>query len=238
MKAMILAAGRGERMRPLTDHTPKPLLQVGGKALIVWHLENLAKAGFKEIVINHAHLGSQIEAALGDGSQWDLHIEYSPELVALETAGGIANALPFLTENGTKNAPFLVVNGDTFTDINFASIQLTQNMLAHLVLIDNPPQHPQGDFSIRNGLLTNTVESASTNGMLTFSGVGVYHPSLFAGIQRGEAAKLAPLLRGAILENKATAEYYQGIWHDIGTPERLNALNETLLPDTITKHLK
>lgn len=223
MKAMILAAGRGERMRPLTDHKPKPLLQVGGKALIVWHLENLAKAGFKEIVINHAHLGSQIEAALGDGSQWDLHIEYSPELVALETAGGIANALPLLTENGTRNTPFLVVNGDTFTDINFASIQLAQNMLAHLVLIDNPPQHPQGDFSIENGLLTNTGLH-----MRTFSGVGVYHPSLFDGIQRGEAAKLAPLLRGAISENKATAEYYQGIWHDIGTPERLSALNKTL----------
>ncbi len=220
---MILAAGRGERMRPLTDHTPKPLLQVGGKALIAWHLENLAKAGFKEIVINHAHLGSQIEAALGDGSQWDLHIEYSPELVALETAGGIGNALPLLTENGTRNTPFLVVNGDTFTDIDFASMQLAQNMLAHLVLIDNPPQHPNGDFAIENGLLTNTGSH-----MHTFSGVGVYHPSLFDGIQRGEAAKLAPLLRQAISENKVSAEYYQGIWHDIGTPERLSALNKTL----------
>jgi N-acetyl-alpha-D-muramate 1-phosphate uridylyltransferase len=238
MKAMILAAGRGERMRPLTDHTPKPLLQVGGKALIVWHLENLANAGFKEIVINHAHLGGQIEAALGDGSQWDLRITYSPEIVALETAGGIANALPLLTEFGTKVEPFLVVNGDVFTEFDFASIKLPQNMLAHLVLIDNPPQHPQGDFAIQNGLLTNTIEPANTNSMLTFSGIGVYHPSLFADIQRGGAAKLAPLLRGAIVENKATAEYYQGVWRDIGTPERLNALNETLLPDTITKHLR
>ncbi|WP_020167844.1 MULTISPECIES: N-acetylmuramate alpha-1-phosphate uridylyltransferase MurU [Methylotenera] len=224
MKAMILAAGRGERMRPLTDHTPKPLLQVGGKALIVWHLENLAKAGFKEIVINHAHLGSQIEAALGDGSQWNLHIQYSPEAVALETAGGIANALPLLTENGTKNAPFLVVNGDIFTEIDFSKLSLAQNMLAHLVLIDNPPQHPNGDFAIENGLLVNIGLP-----MVTFSGVGVYQPSLFAGIQRNQAAKLAPLLRQAIAENKASAEYYQGVWHDIGTPERLNALNEALL---------
>jgi NDP-sugar pyrophosphorylase family protein len=128
MKAMILAAGRGERMRPLTDHTPKPLLKVGGKPLIVWHLERLAKAGFKEIVINHAHLGQQIEDALKDGAEWGLHIQYSPEKVALETAGGIANALHLLTENGTKNEPFLVVNGDTFTEFDFAS--LTQHIKA------------------------------------------------------------------------------------------------------------
>ena len=211
-------------MRPLTNHTPKPLLKVGGKALIVWHLENLAKAGFKEVVINHAHLGSQIEAALGDGSQWSLKISYSPEQKALETAGGIAYALPLLTQNGSENAPFLVVNGDTFTDINFAKIKLSRNMLAHLMLVDNPPQHSQGDFSIDNGLLTNQGAP-----MRTFSGVGVYHPSLFAPIKRGDAAKLAPLLRQAILENKASAQYYQGVWHDIGTPERLQALNELML---------
>lgn len=211
-------------MRPLTDHTPKPLLQVGGKALIVWHLENLAKAGFKEVVINHAHLGSQIESALGDGSKWNLHIQYSPEAVALETAGGIANALPLLTDNGANREPFLVVNGDTFTNIDFASVQLAQNMLAHLVLIDNPPQHPKGDFAIEKGLLANSGLQ-----MYTFSGVGVYHPDLFNGISRGEAAKLAPLLRQAIGEGKASAEYYPGIWHDVGTPERLSALNETLL---------
>lgn len=228
MKAMILAAGRGERMRPLTDHTPKPLLQVGGKPLIVWHLENLAKSGFKEVVINHAYLGNQIETALGDGSQWGLHIQYSPEAMALETAGGIANALPLLTESGHKVEPFLVVNGDIFTGIDFATINLPQNRWAHLVLIDNPPQHPQGDFSIQNGLLSNNVEPDATNRMLTFSGVGVYHPSLFAEIQHNESAKLAPLLREAIDENKATAEYYQGVWHDIGTPERLRALNETI----------
>ncbi len=219
MKAMILAAGRGERMRPLTDHTPKPLLIVRGKPIIVWHLENLAKAGFKQVVINHAHLGSQIEVALGDGANWNLQIQYSPELVALETAGGIANALPML-----GNAPFLVVNGDIFTDIDFATINLAPNMLAHVVLVDNPPQHSQGDFAIENTLLKNTGEP-----MRTFSGVGVYHPSLFAPIKRGNAAKLAPLLRQAIAENKATAQYYQGMWHDIGTPERLQALNELTL---------
>lgn len=245
---MILAAGRGERMRPLTDHTPKPLLQVGGKALIVWHLENLAKAGFKQIVINHAHLGSQIEAAFGDGSQWNLSIQYSAETVALETAGGIANALPLLTENGTKLEPFLVVNGDTFTDFDFAAIKLPQNILAHLVLIDNPPQHPQGDFAIENGLLAHKSElfngqqvngqEVDTQKVLTFSGIGVYHPSLFAGILRNEAAKLAPLLREAIDQNKASAEYYQGVWHDIGTPERLSALNETLLNITQDKTFK
>ncbi|ADI28981.1 N-acetylmuramate alpha-1-phosphate uridylyltransferase MurU [Methylotenera versatilis] len=220
MKAMILAAGRGERMRPLTDHTPKPLLKVGGKPLIVWHLERLAKAGFKEVVINHAHLGEQIEQALGDGSQWAMQVQYSPEKTALETAGGIANALPLL---GAE--PFLVVNGDTFTEIDFGVLKhaLQANHHAHLVLVNNPPQHPNGDFAIEADRLKNTGEK-----MLTFSGVGVYHPDLFASVTRGEPAKLAPLLRQAIAENQATAEYYQGVWHDIGTPERLNMLNEEL----------
>lgn len=220
MKAMILAAGRGERMRPLTDHTPKPLLEVGGKSLIVWHLERLAKAGFKEVVINHAHLGELVELALGDGSQWDLRIKYSPEKIALETAGGIANALPLL---GFE--PFLVVNGDTFTEIDFGVLKyaLQANIHAHIVLVSNPPQHPKGDFAIEEGLLKNTGDQ-----MLTFSGVGVYHPDLFASVTRGASAKLAPLLRNAIAENKATAEYYQGLWHDIGTPERLKVLDDKL----------
>ena len=220
MKAMILAAGRGERMRPLTDHTPKPLLKVGGKPLIVWHLERLAKSGFKEVVVNHAHLGEQIEQALGDGSQWGLDIQYSPEKIALETAGGIANALPLL-----GSSPFLVVNGDTFTEINFADLTnvLQANHHAHLVLVNNPPQHPNGDFAIEDGWLKNTGAQ-----MLTFSGVGVYHPDLFAGITLGEAAKLAPLIRNAIAESKATAEHFEGVWHDIGTPERLSALDGEL----------
>lgn len=224
MKAMILAAGRGERMRPLTDNTPKPLLKVGGKPLIVWHLERLAIAGFKEIVINHAYLGNQIEAALGNGAHWGLSIEYSAENVALETAGGIANALCLLAEQGNKSAPFLVVNGDTFTGIDFATIKLPENMLAHLVLVDNPPQHPQGDFAIEVNRLKNTGEH-----MLTFSGVGIYHPDLFANVVKGEPAKLAPLLRQAILDSRATAQHYRGVWHDIGTPERLQKLNRKLL---------
>lgn len=224
MKAMILAAGRGERMRPLTDHTPKPLLKVAGKALIVLHLENLAKAGFKEVIINHAHLGNQIEAALGDGSQWGLKINYSPEQKAFETAGGIANALHFLTQNGSENEPFIVVNGDVFTDIDFAKIKLAPNMLAHLVLVENPPQHPNGDFAIEAGMLINQGAP-----MYTFSGVGIYHPYLFSSIQAGDEAKLAPLLRQAIAEKKATAQCYQGVWHDIGTPERLQALNKLML---------
>ncbi|MDO9282310.1 MAG: nucleotidyltransferase family protein [Methylotenera sp.] len=224
MKAMILAAGRGERMRPLTDHTPKPLLKVGGKPLIVWHLERLALAGFKDVVINHAHLGEQIEAALGDGSQWGLHIQYSPEKIALETAGGIANALPLL-----GSEPFLVVNGDTFTEVNFANIKLTPNNLAHLVLVDNPPQHSQGDFVYDNGVLKNDDTENMANSKLTFSGVGVYHPSLFVSVQRGDPAKLAPLLRQAIAENRASAEHFQGVWHDIGTPERLATLDKHLL---------
>ena len=158
---MILAAGRGERMRPLTDHTPKPLLKVGGKPLIVWHLERLASAGFKEIVINHAHLGHMIEAALGNGAQWGMSIRYSTEKVALETAGGIANALHLLTNDGKQIEPFLVVNGDTFTQIDFAELtpspfkgegwggDKTAQVLAHLVLIDNPPQHPNGNLQWR-----------------------------------------------------------------------------------------
>jgi len=220
MKAMILAAGRGERMRPLTDHTPKPLLKVGGKPLIVWHLERLAKAGFKEVVINHAHLGEQIEKVLGDGSQWRLHIQYSPEKAALETAGGIANALHLL-----GSEPFLVVNGDTFTEVDFGILTyaLRPNIHAHLVLVNNPPQHSNGDFAIEDGRLKNTGIP-----MLTFSGVGVYHPDLFANIPRGEPSKLAPLLRHAIADNQATAEHFQGVWHDIGTPERLNMLDSEL----------
>ena len=239
MKAMILAAGRGERMRPLTDFTPKPLLKVGGKPLIVWHLERLAKAGFEEIVINHAHLGEQIEHVLGNGAQWSLSIQYSAEKVALETAGGIANALDLLTNDGKNSEHFLVVNGDTYTEIDFKSIVIEMDALrantraasrgikiarAHLVLVNNPPQHPNGDFAIENGLLKNDGVQ-----MLTFSGVGVYHPNLFKDIIKGQPAKLAPLLRKAIDSNAATAQHYQGIWHDIGTPERLKSLDKSLL---------
>ena len=216
-------------MRPLTDHTPKPLLKVGGKPLIVWHLERLAGAGFKEVVINHAHLGSQIENALGNGARWGLSIHYSPEKVALETAGGIANALELL-----GSAPFLVVNGDIYTEIDFRSTALhanihadsggVKNVMAHLVLVDNPPQHPNGDFAIEGNKLKNDGKL-----MLTFSGVGVYHPDFFADVIKGQPAKLAPLLRKAIENKVATAQHYHGVWHDIGTPERLKSLDESLL---------
>ena len=233
MKAMILAAGRGERMRPLTDHTPKPLLKVGGQSLIVWHLQRLAAAGFKYIVINHAHLGEQIEQALGNGAAWGVSIQYSSEKIALETAGGIANALHLLTNDEKQSEAFLVVNGDTYTEIDFAEIKLTSTALqanrdghlslAHLVLVDNPPQHLNGDFAIESGMLKQTGEQ-----MLTFSGVGVYHPDLFADVVKGQPAKLAPLLRKAIDNNAATAQYYCGVWHDIGTPQRLTELDAAL----------
>ena len=218
MKAMILAAGRGERMRPLTDQTPKPLLKVGGKPLIVWHLERLAKAGFKEVVINHAHLGVQIEQALGNGSAWGLTIQYSLETTALETAGGIVKALPLLGDT-----PFLVVNGDVFTEIDFGALQLVSPSLAHLVMVDNPLQHPDGDFVLDSGKVAD-----QGNHKLTFSGVGVYHPLLFVDIERGQAAKLAPLLKSAMAKGLVTGEYYQGVWHDIGTPERLTFLDKQL----------
>jgi N-acetyl-alpha-D-muramate 1-phosphate uridylyltransferase len=218
MRAMILAAGRGERMRPLTDHTPKPLLMVGGKPLIVWHIERLAAAGITELVINHAYLGQQIEDALGDGRQWQVTIRYSAEGTALETAGGIAYALHLLGEQ-----PFLVVNGDVFTDIDYAGLALPADKLAHLVMVDNPPQHAAGDFGLVNGLVR---ESAADR--LTFSGVGVYHPSLFDSVQRGQAAKLAPLLKAAMQEQRVTGQHHHGLWHDIGTPERLEQLDHWL----------
>ncbi len=218
MKTMILAAGRGERMRPLTEHTPKPLLKVGNKPLIVWHIERLAQAGFKELVINHAHLGQQIEGVLGHGSQWGVSIQYSPEQTALETAGGIVNALPLLGKD-----PFLVVNGDIFADIDFASLRLTTPNVAHLVMVKNPPQHLNGDFVLNNGKLT-----AEGERKLTFSGVGVYHPSLFSSVEQGSAAKLAPLLKAAMIQDLVTGVEHQGVWHDIGTVERLEKIDALL----------
>ena len=220
MKAMILAAGRGERMRPLTDHTPKPLLQVGGKALIMWHLERLAAAGFREVVINHAHLGEQIETALGNGARWGLSIRYSPEAVALETAGGIAYALPLLGEQ-----PFLVVNGDVYMEMDFAKLRhaLAPEKLAHLVLVDNPPQHAVGDFAFEHGRLAPEGEHK-----LTFSGSAVYNPALFADIAPEAKARLAPLLYMAISQGLVSAEHHRGVWHDVGTPERLQQLDQQL----------
>jgi MurNAc alpha-1-phosphate uridylyltransferase len=217
MKAMILAAGRGERMRPLTDSLPKPLLKVGGKSLIVWHIERLVVAGFKELVINHAYLGQKIECALGDGSQWGCRIAYSAEGTALETAGGIANALALLGDS-----PFLVVNGDVFCEIDFSHLQhaLNQPNLAHLVMVNNPPQHSNGDFVLQANKLKIEGEEK-----LTFSGIGVYSPILFKQIARGASAKLAPLLKQAMADQLVTGEHFQGVWHDIGTPVRLSQLD-------------
>jgi len=220
MKAFILAAGRGERMRPLTDHTPKPLLIAGGKPLIVWHLERLAAAGFREIVINHAHLGAQIEQALGDGSRWGLKIRYSPEPPgALETAGGIANARPLLGEQ-----PFLVVNGDVYCDWDFRQAQQLADRAAHLVMVANPAHHAGGDFSLDG----KRVIYANGEQTLTYAGIGVFSPSFFAGIKAGTVMKLRPLLDTAIATCTLSGERYDGRWVDVGTPLRLAELDAEL----------
>jgi MurNAc alpha-1-phosphate uridylyltransferase len=215
MKAMILAAGRGERMRPLTDDTPKPLLPVAGKPIIQWHVEALVAAGFRELVINHAWHGGQIEACLGDGGRFGVHIAYSAEgEKGLETGGGIFRALPLLAGEGVDQ-PFLVVNGDILTDFPFARLHLAEGRLAHLVLVPNPPHHPQGDFYLAQEKVV-----ADGEPRLTFSGIGVYHPALFAGCEDG-VFPLAPLLRRAMGAGKVSGEFYGGTWLDIGTPERL-----------------
>jgi MurNAc alpha-1-phosphate uridylyltransferase len=217
MKAMILAAGRGERMRPLTDQIPKPLLEVAGKPLIVWHLEKLAKANFEEVIINHAHLGGMIEAYVGDGSRWNLKITYSREGSPLETAGGIKKALPLIGDQ-----PFLVVNADIYTDFNFATIK-NRNLndcKGHLVMVKNPKQHPDGDFFLQN----NQIEREGKE-RLTFSGIAVYQPKIFEDINLEPVAKLAPILKKLIDAECISGEAYQGLWFDIGTPERLNEVN-------------
>ncbi|MBK1732997.1 N-acetylmuramate alpha-1-phosphate uridylyltransferase MurU [Thiococcus pfennigii] len=221
MKAMILAAGRGERMRPLTDHTPKPLLVAGGKALIEHQIERLAAAGFEDLVINHAHLGEQIEALVGDGARWGIRVRYSREERALETGGGIFQALPLVGPE-----PFLVVNGDIWTDLAFAGLRTLAPRLAHLVLVANPSHHPRGDFVLRDGQVVD-----DDGPRLTFSGIGVYHPDLFAGCRPG-AFPLAPLLRQAMARGQVSGERLAGRWFDIGTPERLQALDRMLKAQT------
>jgi len=218
MKAMILAAGRGERMRPLTDAIPKVLLEVRGKPLIVWLIEALARSGIREIVINHAHLGHMIEAALRDGRRFGVAIRYSREAEALETAGGIAQALPLLGDR-----PFLAVNGDLFCDFDFSALAGTalEQDLAHLVLVANPPHHPQGDFALNGTRVAETGKSK-----LTFSGMGLYRPELFSSIRPGSKGQLATLLRAAMARELVSGEVHGGIWHDVGTPARLSALNE------------
>jgi MurNAc alpha-1-phosphate uridylyltransferase len=219
MKAMILAAGRGERMRPLTDATPKPLLKVAGKPLIVWVIERLKRAGVIDLVVNVSHLAEQIKNALGNGAALGVSIAYSFEYEPLETAGGIAWALPQL-----NNEPFLVVNSDVYSDYDFSGLTqraqaLSADHLAHLVLVNNPEHHPQGDFGLRDGVLT--TDSAR----LTFSGLGIYHPALFAGIVRGEKARLAAQLAKPIAEHRVSGEHFHGEWNDVGTPQRLADLD-------------
>ena len=219
MKAMILAAGRGERMRPLSDRLPKCLLEVRGTPLVARLIEALARSGVREIVINHAHLGHMIEAALGDGRRFGVAIRYSAETEALETAGGIAKALPLLGA-----APFVAVNGDILCDFDFSRLVARDlgARLAHLVLVANPPHHPQGDFCLRDSQVRETGDPRCT-----FSGVGLYQPELFATVKPGSKGQLAPLLRTAMARGLVSGEVHRGEWHDVGTPERLAQLNHT-----------
>lgn len=234
MRAMILAAGRGERMRPLTDSTPKPLLQAGGKPLILWHIERLVGAGIRDIVINHAWLGGQIEQFLLDGARFGARISYSPESEPLETAGGIAHALHLLGQE-----PFLVINGDIWCDWSPTQApaiaqQLTQHKkLAWLLLTDNPDHHPEGDFSLADNATVsdgNTSEEApaSRPELFTFTGIGIYQPDLFRRLSPDSPAKLAPLLRQAMAACQVLGQHYNGSWTDVGTPQRLAQLDNRL----------
>lgn len=232
MRAMILAAGRGERMRPLTDVCPKPLLEVGGRSLLEWHLSALARAGIRDIVINHAWLGERIVEALGEGRRHGVRIRYSAELEgALETAGGIIQALPMLGSD-----PFVVVNGDIWTDFDFSRLPaLDEQALGSLVVVPNPPQHPRGDFALLAreaggfDILADPqrLEAADAPPRHTFSGIAVYRPEFFAGLEPGRRP-LLPLLRAAAAAGRLRGRLYQGLWFDIGTPERLRELDERL----------
>ena len=215
---MILAAGRGERLRPLTDHTPKPLLRIRGKPLIAYHIEALVRAGVRRLVINLGHLGGQIRDCLGDGRRYAAEIQYSDEGErALETAGGIIQALPLLGD-----APFMVVNADVYTDFDFKGLPKTLRDDAHLIFVDNPPHHPRGDFKLIDGRV-----ALGTGRRLTYSGIGLYHPRLFHGLAPGRRP-LAPLLRASARRGRLAGESYAGRWHDIGARDRLDALREAL----------
>jgi MurNAc alpha-1-phosphate uridylyltransferase len=237
LPCFLLAAGRGERMRPLTDTTPKPLLQIQGKSLLQWHIEALVAAHTNQVVINHAWLGEQIELALGNGAAWGIQIQYSPEENALETAGGIRQALSLIN----PEPYFLAINGDVFCP-DFPIAAFTSRFQAHLnggakplaylALVPNPPQHPEGDFYLRGNQVSDKPITPPFQEMkLTFSGMGIYHQSLFKDLQPGEAAKLAPLLRSAMAENQVFGEKYTGPWHDVGTPQRLHELNQSYDPN-------
>ena len=228
ISCFLLAAGRGERMRPLTDTLPKPLLTIQNKSLLAWHLEALAKANIQNVVINHAWLGEKIEAALGDGRQFKLNIQFSPEDRALETAGGICKALPIIAPQDY----FLVINGDVFSpNLPISELLSTAHKmridpnkpLAHLLMVPNPVQHPEGDFYLQGSTVSTTGSDEAKK--LTFSGIGIYHKDLFKNLEFGAPAKLAPLLITAMEQNKVSGEKYTGPWHDVGTPQRLQELN-------------
>lgn len=229
MKAMILAAGLGNRMRPLTLHTPKPLLEVGGKPLIVWHIEKLKKIGVTHIVINTAWLADKLVSALGDGSTLGVHIEWSHEGEGLETAGGIINALPKLGQE-----PFILVNGDVWTTMDFSSLLNVKldEKLAHLVFVQNPVQHPQGDFVLAQQTAY-TFEQNQQGEALTYSGIAVISPKMFEGFPSGKRP-LAPLLKQAMLDGLVSAEKMQARWVDVGTPERLNELDQQIKSGLVT----
>jgi len=218
MKAMLLAAGRGERMRPLTDHQPKPLLRLAGKTIITHLIERLAAAGIRDLVVNHAWHGEQIVQQLGDGSDLGVKIRYSPEPQgALDTGGGIFQALALLGDG-----PFLVCNADIWTDYDFSRLPGKVPGAAHLIMVDNPPQHPDGDFVLRNGRILDVPGDK-----LTFSGIGLYRAGLFKDCRAGVFA-LAPLLRQTMQEQFISGEHFSGQWHDIGTPQRLAELDQHL----------
>ena len=228
LPCFLLAAGRGERMRPLTDNLPKPLLTIQNKSLLAWHLEGIAHSDIQKVVINHAWLGEKIEQSLGDGHQFGLDIQYSPEGTALETAGGICKALPLLCPEDY----FLAINGDVFTPnlpiktlLEVASKLRSDpsKPLAHLLMVPNPVQHPNGDFYLKDSIVSDELSMGAEK--LTFSGIGIYHKDLFRGLEIGVSAKLAPLLREAMAQNKVSGEKYTGPWHDVGTPQRLQELN-------------
>lgn len=220
MKAMLLAAGRGERLRPITDEIPKALVEAGGKPLIAWHLERLARAGFRDVVINVSHLGERIVERLGDGGRFGLRLAYSRERERLETAGGVANALPLLGPE-----PFLLVNADVYCECDFSRLMKLRlgERLAHLVLVPNPPHKAKGDFSLREGAV---VEEPSPR--YTYSGVALMKPALVAPIKPGEKAPLAPLLFDAARRGLLAGELYEGQWQDVGTVERLAELEKYL----------
>jgi N-acetyl-alpha-D-muramate 1-phosphate uridylyltransferase len=221
MKAMLLAAGRGERLRPITDDIPKALVEAGGKPLIGWHLERLARAGFREAVINVSHLGERIVERLGDGRAYGLRLHYSRERERLETAGGIANALPLL---GME--PFLLVNADVYCECDFARLRTVSlgDRLAHLLVVPNPPHKPKGDFELRGGLIVGDDPAPR----YTYAGVALMNPALVAPVKAGEKAALAPLLYAAASTKRLGGELYEGLWQDVGTIERLAELEAQL----------